>query len=301
MSKVYHNSFYAMGTRFNALFPSSDEEVCERIISLIEKEVIRIENKLSYFNSTSEISLINRNACKAPIKIDDELYLIIESCLNFSELTYGAFDITLRPIMEAYIEDKNLFDIRKDKHASSICNIILDENEKTIFLKDDKTKIDFGGFGKGYALEKVKLILNNSPIQSAFISFGESSILTKGNRADGKEWQVGIKDFKNADESVHTFNCKDGSVSSSSNFYWDDSGQLCKKINVINPFSLSPANEFSIASVISDSPILAEILSTAILIMNDEQINESLKNFQNVEAVKICYNSLPNKKIFYGN
>jgi len=79
------------------------------------------------------------------------------------------------------------------------------------------------------------------------------------------------------------------SMSSSSNYYADDNGQLCKKINVINPFTKKPVEDFALASVKSDSPLQAEILSTAFLVMDDEKIKETLKQINNVEAVKIRY------------
>jgi FAD:protein FMN transferase len=289
MSKVFHNSFYSMGTRLNALFPLEDEEICERIFKLIEKEVIRIDNLLSYFSADSEVFRINKNAFNIPVKIDPELYSLIETSIKYGKLTSGAFDITLRPVVEHFSTAEQSIESSGNQVSSFLNKIILDPELKTILFEDDKTKIDFGGLGKGYALEKVKLILEDSSIGNAFISFGESSILAIGKHPGGDDWPVGIKDFINPKEVIHTFSVSNESVSSSSNFYWNDSGQLCKKINVINPFTLAPADGISITSVKSDSPIEAEILSTALLVLDENKINETLDNFTKLEAVKICY------------
>lgn len=276
-----------MGTRFNIVFPNTDEDICARWFNLIKSECERIEFILSYFNPASDVAKINENAGKTFVVMNDELFSIIKTCLEYSEMTFGAFDITLRPVIEHLKND--LSSISEENIISDMAQIELDEEKKTIHFKNDKMKIDFGGFGKGYALEKINSILENSSIKNVFISFGESSILAKGKRPDGDEWLVGIKDLYNSENSLHTFSLSNSSISTSSNYYVDDNGQLCNKINVINPFTKKPVEDLAIASVKSDSPLQAEILSTAFLVMDDEKIKETLKQISNVEAVKIKF------------
>ena len=293
---VYHNSFYAMGSRFNAVFPFYNHEVCEHIFNSIQNEVLRIESRLSYFNPYSDISKINNTACKSSVHLDDEIFEVLETCIIYSEITSGAFDITLRPIIDSIKENGNT-DLPAGK--SYMNQIELDKINKSVRFGSEKVKIDFGGFGKGYALEKVKLILENSPVENAFISFGESSIFAKGKHPGGDCWQVGIKNLFNANDSVHIFYLSEGSVSTSGNYYVDDNGQLSSKVNVINPATGKAADELSVMSIKSGSPLLAEILSTAFLVMDEAQINTTMDRFTNIEAVKIYYNQgNPVKTIF---
>jgi FAD:protein FMN transferase len=299
MSKVFHKSFFSMGTRFNAVLPAEDEEMCERLFKSIEREVIRVEKMLSYFDSSSDVAIINRDAHACPVKIDEELFSLLKSCLNYNDLTLGAFDITLRPVIERHKRGEQGDAVINEAKKTLAEKIEMNVENRTVHFKDKETRIDFGGAGKGYALEKIKVMLNNSPMESAFISFGESSIWAKGNHPNGKDWGVGIKDFLNPDESIHTFFLSDCSLSSSSNYYWDESGQLCNKVNVINPFTQSVANEMSIVSVKSGSPVEAEVLSTALLVLNDDQIDVVLDKFTGIEVIKICYEEgNPIKKVF---
>jgi FAD:protein FMN transferase len=293
---VYHNSFFAMGSRFNAVLPFYNHEICEQLFNLIQNEVLRIESKLSYFYPESEVYKINKTACKSFVKIDDELFNILETCLEYSGQTFGAFDITLRPIIESI--EKNGGAATKDGR-SFLNQIKLNNTDKSVYFESDKVKIDFGGFGKGYALEKIKSFLDDSPIENAFISFGESSIMTKGKHPKGDNWQVGIKNFFDAQDSIHTFNLSDSSISSSGNYYVDDSGQLHNKVNVINPVTGSPVEGLSVVSVKSGSPLEAEILSTAFLVMQDEQINTVLDGFKDIEVVKVNYIDNKPVKIFF--
>jgi len=170
--KVYHNSFYAMGTRFSAVFPNGDEGVCTRIFNLMKSECERIEFMLSYFNPASDVAKVNESAYKSSVVLNDELFYIISTCIKYSELTSGAFDITLRPVIEYLKNDPSASS--EEVIMSNMDQIELTEGKKSVRFKNDKVKIDFGGFGKGYALDKIKSILDNSPVENAFISFGES-------------------------------------------------------------------------------------------------------------------------------
>jgi thiamine biosynthesis lipoprotein len=296
MIRVYHNSFFAMGSRFNAVFPSNDEEVCEHIFNSIQHEVLRIESKLSYFYPGSEVNKINKTACKSSVKLDDELFTILETCMNYSKKTFGAFDITLRPVIENIEQNDKGSACAGQSHLHQI---ELDRINKSVRFSSDKVKIDFGGFGKGYALGKIKLYLDNSPLENVFISFGESSIYGKGRHPHGDCWTVGIKDLFNTNGSLHLFDLSDSAISISSNYYLNDSGELHSKVNVINPLTGKPADGVSIAGVKSDSALEAEILSTAFLVMEDAQIQETINMLKRTEAVKIRYSGITPVKKFY--
>lgn len=75
--KVYHNSFYAKGSRLNLVFPYDDDEICERLFNSIKIEVYRTVLKLSYFNQSSDISIIN-NRKNDSLKVDLELFEIFK-------------------------------------------------------------------------------------------------------------------------------------------------------------------------------------------------------------------------------
>ncbi len=286
MSRVYHNSFFAMGTRLNVVFPNADEELCERLFKMIEDEVHRIELMLSYFIPESFVSRINKEAFESAVKLDSEMWEIHNQCLDFNKLTLGAFDITMRRLVDFF---KHNPEATETDLTSCMQYIQLDDEEKTIRFNDERTKIDLGGFGKGYALVKVQSMINDSPIACALISFGESSILTKGKHPSGKTWQVGINDYMNSGESVYTFELENNSVSTSSNYYVDDSGQLQFKTNIINPITGSIKKGIETVSVKSKSPLEAEILSTALFNLSDEQINFVKEKLSEVEIVKINY------------
>lgn len=276
-----------MGTRFNTVIPNADEELCERLFRMIQSEVKRIEAKLNYFDTGSIVAQINEQAFLSEVKLDDEMYELFSICLDYHNLTFGAFDITMRRIVEYYNQNP---EAAESKLGSRMNSVILNRNSRSIRFSDKEAKIDFGGFGKGYALSRVKKLLDNSPIESAFVSFGESSILSKGNHPNGRGWKVGINDYW-TDDTAYSFDLFNESISTSSNYFKDDTGQLIFKVNVINPITGDLKRVREIVSVKSVSPLVCEILSTAFMNLTDEQITSIKNELKNIEAVRINYSN----------
>lgn len=282
-----------MATRFYVLIPGVKDSAGDELFQKIKSEVKRIELRLSRFIKESEISKLNREAFYSEVKTDEECFEILSVCKYGWELTDAAFDITLRPLMDYWKGDKNHSEENLATLMESVGmqHVDLNEEQQTVRFKNEKTELDLGGFGKGYALEKVKKMLESSHIENAFISFGESSVLAMGEHPAGGAWKIGINDYKNPGNSIHEFEVSGGSVSTSSNFYLNDDGELQHHQHIINPKTGKPHDHFTTASVSAGSPILAEILSTACLLLPDEKIRELLKKYQDIEIMKVNYES----------
>lgn len=303
MNKVYHNSFYAMGTRFNAVIPDIDYELGDKIFFNIQKEVDRIESILSYFNRTSEVYKLNHRNTNNNIPISPELFNVVEICLKYNKLTEGLFDITLRPVIEQLEEDEKILsgdEIKSKPFNYGMDKIKLNEDDKTISIADDSLTIDLGGLGKGYALDRLKIILLNYNVQNAFVSFGESSILALGSQPNGNCWKVGINNYQLPGSSITTIELNNESISSSANFSISDDGSLRTKINVIDPTSKVPAVYNKSVTVKSSSAIEAEILSTAFLLMKKERIYKMLDRLTGISVVEVIYNDEPVLNFYEG-
>jgi thiamine biosynthesis lipoprotein len=280
-----------MATRFYVLIPDLEGGAGDELYQKIKDEVNRIESRLSRFIKESEISKINREAFQVDVETDDECFEILSACKYGWEMTDGAFDITLRPLMNYWKDDENQSEENLETLLESVGmqHVELNEDQQSVRFKNDLIELDLGGFGKGYALEKVKQMIESSAVENAFISFGESSVLAMGEHPAGGAWKIGINDNKKPGNSIYEFEVIDGSVSTSSNFYLNDDGELQHHQHVINPITGKPHDHFTAASVLAKSPMLAEILSTAFLLMPDEKIRELIQKYQDIEIIKVNY------------
>ena len=128
-------------------------------------------------------------------------------------------------------------------------------------------------------------------LDNGFVTFGESSILTLGRHPAGDCWKIGIKNYKEPEEVVHTYHMRYGSVSTSSNFFVDDDGKLINHRHVINPRTGVPVEELVTMSVFSQSAIVAEVMSTAFLVMPGDEMEDVMDRFSDIEVLKVEYSS----------
>lgn len=277
MSAVYHNSFFAMGTRCQVVFPGMETERTEQITLSVRLEISRIEAKLSRFRPDSEISKLNASAAKEPVTVSEDVFDILTTCQAFHQSTLGAFDITMRP--------------NADFESLGMSHVHLNAADRTVTFDNEHILLDLGGFGKGYALQQVQKRLQDAGVTDGFISFGESSILTLGRHPAGPYWKVGLNDHTHPGRSAYEFAVNDGSVSTSSNFYVDDAGILRNHRHVIDPKTGQPIGAPMTVSVKSASALDAEILSTAFLVLSAEEAALIRPRFADCDIVNINYAS----------
>jgi thiamine biosynthesis lipoprotein len=284
-----------MGTRFNLLFPSIDYENGDRIFHLVRNEVVRIESLISYYEKGSEINYLNNRNTDENIEVCFEVFEILERCRKYYLLTSGAFDITVKPVMDFWNDHysrRNLETLPDQlKAATGFDKVYLNSTNRSVSFGNRGIRIDLGGFGKGYALASVKSLLIDKDVTSAFISFGESSILGLGSHPNGNCWKVGINNLLEPGSTVYSFDTTDESVSTSGSYTITDEGELHKSINVIDQLNHLPVNSIKSVSVKSDSPEMAEVLSTAFLVMKRDEINKIVINANTVSAVEVCYDT----------
>ncbi|MEX0719482.1 MAG: FAD:protein FMN transferase [Balneolaceae bacterium] len=185
-----------MNTRCNVVLPGMEETNANYIFHSLKDEAVRTESILSRFLPESEISKINRLAFGEPVKISNEVYSILKTCQNYFSISNGAFDVTLYPLIKYWNEKESrhpqISEFRNIVRDTGMGHITLNDDEKSVSFGNENIEIDLGGFGKGYALEKMNRLLNNFAVENAFISFGESSVLTVGSHPAGDCWKVGV-------------------------------------------------------------------------------------------------------------
>lgn len=280
-----------MGTRFYALLPDLEEGKAERLFYHLRGEVNRIEQKMSRFLPESEVSRLNAAAAGETVEPDEELFDLLQACRYIWEKTDGAFDLTCRPLME-YWKDKESEadeDFQQVKDRCGFQHLLLDPDQRTAAFTRNGMEIDFGGLGKGYALEKIKEMILNTEAKSAFISFGESSVLALGEHPAGGAWKIGMNNYLDPGKTLHEFRLCGGSVSTSSNFRVNDSGRLVNHRHIIDPHSGKPWENLSAVSVHAESPLLAEMLSTACLVSESEKIRSLKEAYPEVDIVRADY------------
>lgn len=279
--KVYQNSSFNMGTRFNILLPGIDPIVGEKLFITCTNELNRLENMLSCFKDNSEVSSLNKHAYKKATEVNNELFEILLDCQKYYHITQGAFDISLGEIIDKWKNNARSIENEPVLAEPSPNKIILNSENKTVEFSSPTIKINLGGYGKGYALTKIGDILINFGITTAFISFGESTLSCIGKHPYGDSWQLGIMHHYEKDTSIEVLRLNDETVSTS--------GNLNNPNHIIDPTNGMPVKGEKTITVKSGNTITSEVLSTAMMIMDEDQKAKALNNFPGIEVLEVNY------------
>ena len=277
-----------MGTRLDMIFYGHSVDEGHRLAKFLLEEIRRLELLMSRYQEDSPVWMVNKLAGKKSLSLDHELFNILQTCEEYHERTGGLFDISLGSVVD--LIKKGSYDpstFNRLLESSGMKQVILDPDKLTIRFRNEAVQIDFGGFGKGYALERIRKLLLSHGILNAFISFGESSVLALGNHPHGAGWKAGVNHQMIKGESVFEFDLQDESLSTSG--ITSVQGDTDKMGQILHPVRGITDKIYHHITVKSSSATEAEIISTALIAADESEQKEILAQFQAKEAKGIIY------------
>ncbi|HYC29602.1 MAG TPA: FAD:protein FMN transferase, partial [Chitinophagaceae bacterium] len=237
------------------------------------EEIRRIERLLTTFDESSQTNLINRNAGIAPVQVDKEVFDLIERSKRISSLTQGAFDITYGSIdKRLWNFDKTMTSLPDAQTAKQMVrlinyrNIILDEGNCTVFLKEKGMRIGFGGIGKGYAAEMAKRLLQQRGVESGIVN-AAGDLTAWGYQPNGKPWTIGIADPNAARNAFSYLDITNTSIATSGNYEKFVMIDGKKYSHTIDPKTGLPVRGIKSVTIICPNAEIADAMATPVMIM----------------------------------
>lgn len=297
MLKEFRKSQKLMGNQFEITVVESNEEKAMHHIEAAISEIQRIEKLLSTFLQDSQTNQINENAGIKPVKVDLEVFNLIERSLRISKITDGYFDISYGGIDKRFWNfDRNMQElpdqnkIKQHLQLVNYQNILLNREDVSVFLKEEGMRIGFGGIGKGYAAEMGKQILQQRGVQSGVVN-ASGDLTTWGKQANGKSWTIGIADPNNAQLPFSYMNISDISVATSGNYEKFVSINGKKYSHTINPKTGMPISGIKSTTIICPNAEIADALATPVTIMGIKNGIRLIDQIQQVECIIIDDNN----------
>ena len=281
-----------MGCRFELTVVAHDSSEAISFITEAITEIKRIEKLISSWDLNSQTSAINLNAGIKPVKVDRELFDLIERSIGISNLTDGAFDITYASMDNIWKFDGSMKVMpAKEAIVQSVekvgyQNIELNDLESTVYLKLKGMKIGFGAIGKGYAADKAKeLLISNGVISGIINASGDMS--TWGKQPNGKEWKVAITNPLDKEKVYALLPITNGAVVTSGDYEKYVVFNEKRYSHIIDPRTGYPASEIISATVFAPKAELADALATSIFVMGASSGIDRINQLPNVECIII--------------
>ena len=263
-----------MGSAFELIIRDTDKTRAERLLRDGRNEIKRLENLLTEFDPLSCTSQLNANAGIRSVQVDAEVYQLIQRCISLSNLTQGAFDITVGPLKKLYNFKREDF-IFPEKSAvkNALLRVgfrqiaLLDDNH--VFLKKKGMHISFAAVGKGYAADQVKKLWQEKAVSHGVIN-ASGDLTVMGQKSDDRPWQIGIANPDETSEVLCYLPVENASVATSGDYEQFFMRGGTRYAHTMDPQTGKPVSGIKSVSVISPGAELCDALATAVFVMGIE-------------------------------
>lgn len=277
-------TFIAMDTVMTLTIYGKDETLTK-----IKELITNLESKLSVTNEKSEIYNINKTKNAT---VSKETVNLVVQALSLCERTNGNLDISVYPILKEWGFTTGKYQIPSKSTIESKAryvnykNIICDMANNTIILENNM-EIDLGSVAKGYTGDCVVELLKSENVMSALLNLG-GNIQALGHKPDGSMWKIGIQNPFHNEEYMGTLKIADEAVVTSGSYeryFVVDGTVYC---HIIDPTTgMSIQNGLTSVTIVGESGIICDGLSTALFVMGLEEAIEFWKESNDFEAIFI--------------
>lgn len=278
------------------------DAVCKEVAALLNEyhRLFDIYNRYEGLNNLVTVNDVNDGKHDV-VTVDERIIEMLLFAKDMYKKTDGRVNIAMGSVLSIWhvyrnegISDPSVAQLppmkklRQAAEHTDINNLIIDEENNTVFISDPLMKLDVGAVAKGYAVEKAAQYLIDKGITGYILNVG-GNIRTIGNAGDdAAPWKVGIEnpDTANKDKPyIEYLKVSGKSIVTSGSYqrYYVVNGENYH--HIIDPETLMPGTNFKSISVLTDDSGLGDAFSTALFLLPYEQGKELVEKTENVDAM----------------
>lgn len=261
----------------------------------------RLYDIYNSYDGINNMKTINDNAGIAPVKVEQEIIELLKMSREMYDQTEGKVNIAMGSVLSiwhdyreygssypAYAEVPEMVLLQEAAEHGDFDDLMLDEEASTVYINDPEMRLDVGGIGKGYAVQRAADYAREMGIERMLISVG-GNVAAIGEKPGGELWKIGISDPNEASGNTYAakVNVKDCCIVTSGNYqryYMVDGVRYC---HIVDPDTLMPADHFASVTIITEDSGVADALSTAVFTLPLEEGMAFVNGMDGVEAMWI--------------
>ena len=290
---IHKRSTMLMGTFCEIQVSHPDPAFAERAIQKAFDEMGRVDRLLSNHNSESELSVLNREAPRSPVRVSDELFAFVLKCRSLYDATKGAFDPTVGPLVRAW----GFFtshpgkpsgpEIAAAKAASGFEKVRVNETAGTISFAAAGMEIDSGGIGKGYAIDRAVQVLKKAGVETALVSAGGSSLYGLGSPPDRPGWRIALKNPSDPQRPLAVVDLCGSSLSTSGVSEKSVQAEGRRYAHIFDPRTGEPVEEMCQVTVVAPQTTDSDAFTKAAFILSRDSVAELFARLPGVHALRL--------------
>ncbi|WP_239106986.1 FAD:protein FMN transferase [Flavobacterium macrobrachii] len=293
-----------MANQFEFTVITASENEAEKLFEVAITEIQRIEKLLTTFSNDSITAKINEMAGIQAVEVDEEVFQLIKRAQFISKITQGAFDISYGSLDKKFwnfdLQMTSLPNPNEAKKSVALINyenIILDESNQTVFLKNKGMRIGFGGIGKGYAAEMAKKKLIEANVESGIVN-ASGDLTAWGFQENGEPWTIGIADPNQKNAIFSAFKITNRAVATSGNYEKFVIINNKKYSHTIDPKTGYPVSGIKSVTILAENAEIADALATPVTVMGIDIGLDFINQLKNIGCIIVDDN---NKTYFSNN
>jgi thiamine biosynthesis lipoprotein len=279
-----------MGTVVQVTAAADDEETAARAADAALKEIRRLEERLSTWIPTSDLSRVNAAAGGRPVEVGPEAYELVARSLEMARQTEGAFSIAVGPAVQAWNvaerprvpDDAELAELRP---LTELSQIVLDPGKRTIQLLKAGMRLDVGGIGKGYAADRAIVAMQSAGARAGVVALS-GDIKTFGEL--GGPYVFGVQHPRNEHALLGTLPLRNQAVSTAGDYerFFDKDG--VRYHHILDPRTLKPARGCQSVTIVAREGVTADGLDTGIFVLGPERGMALIETLPDVEGIIVA-------------
>ena len=279
-----------MGTLVFVTAVAPDEAVAQKAVTAGLAEIRRLEQLLSTWIPTSELSRVNAAAGHHPVKVSPETMEVLARSLQMADLTEGRFNIVIGPAVEAWNVSKegrvpSQRELEAIRSLLDLSDMKLDHDANSVSLKRVGMRIDVGGIGKGYAADRAAVVMEASGATAGVVAIS-GDIETFGRMPDGQRFVFGIQHpRKEQGELLGRIELENEAVSTAGDYQRFIEVDGVRYHHILDPDTLQPARLSQSVTVIAKEGVVADGLDTGIFVMGPIRGMKLIERLMGVEGV----------------
>jgi FAD:protein FMN transferase len=284
-TRLYRWQGTALGSPSYILLHHRDQGAAEGVVAQCVAEIERLEKEFSLYRGDSEVARLNRyGVLEAP---SHDLLTLLSQCQRFSELSGGAFDVTVQPVWDVYAA--HFFgspspspwgpEPRAIERALGLVDWRgIDLTSRRIALTRPGMSLTLNGIAQGYLTDRIAGILRGNGCDRVLADMGRSEILLAGVCPDGQLWRIGLADPLAPGRVAITLDLADRCISTSGGYgtKFEATGRFH---HLFDPTTGRSAGHYIAVSVVAGSTMVADALSTALYVTPPEHSGRLLAAF----------------------
>lgn len=293
----YSRTEAIMDTRIYVELWDTNSKHANAAIDAVMAEMHHVDDVMSDFKPDSELSRINEHAAQHPVAVSPELYNLIRLSTHYSQITDGAFDITVESVWRLYHFRRHVHPTDAEIQALLPTvgwrQLILDDRHHSVRFARPGMAIGLGGIAKGYVVDRGIDILKAMGIRNAIVTAGGDSRLLGDHR--GRPWMVVIRDPWDLSKAVTVMPLVNEAISTSGDYYRGFVQNGVRYDHILSPFTGHSAQLVRSASVIAPTATQTDGMSKTAFILGPEKTLALINRMPQYDAVFVC----PDGRVVY--